>query len=153
GEPARELFGRLLGLELRELRVLLGEHRAGLQLEQRRDEDQELATRVEIELALAGEVLDEADDDRGEVDLAKRQLLAQDERQQQVERPFERVEVQLELADGHRHPRNRTRTTGRGRAGSPSPAPSSSPLASSGAGAARGAAAASSGGRGAGGGR
>ena len=43
--------------------------------------------------------------DLREVDLAQRQLLPQDERQQQVERPLERVEVELELADegrGHR---------------------------------------------------
>ena len=64
GEPARELLGRLLGLELGELGVLLREHRARLQLEQRADQDQELAARVEVELAPLGEMLDERDDDR-----------------------------------------------------------------------------------------
>src|SRR5690348_18225259 len=47
------------------------EHRACLQLEQRADQDQELAARVEVELALVGEMLDEGDDDCGEVDLAQ----------------------------------------------------------------------------------
>ena len=105
GEPPRELLGGLLGLELGELGVLLREHRARLQLEQRGDQDEELAAGVEVELAALGEMLDERDHDLGEVDLAQRQLVAQDEREQQVERPLERVEVQLELADGDGHPR------------------------------------------------
>ena len=123
GEPPRELLGRLLGLELGELGVLLGEHRARLQLEQRRDQDEELAAGVEVELAALGEVLDERDHDLGEVDLAERQLLAQHEREQQVERPLERVEVQLELADGDRHRAKANGASGRGPSGSPSPAP------------------------------
>src|SRR6185312_3123587 len=40
GEPPRKLLGGLLRLELGQLRVLLGEHRACLQLEERGDEDQ-----------------------------------------------------------------------------------------------------------------
>ena len=107
GEPARELLRGLLRLELRELGVLLREHRARLQLEQRADQDQELAARVEVELALLGEALDERDDDRREIDLAERQLLAEHEREQEVERPLERVQVQLELADGDGHRRER----------------------------------------------
>src|SRR4029077_3186088 len=124
GQAPGELLGGLLRLELGELGVLLREHRARLQLEQRRDEDQELAAGVEVELALLGEALDEADDDLGEVDLPERQLLTQDEREEEVERPLERVEVQLELADGDRHPRQGTRATGRGLGVSPSPGPS-----------------------------
>ena len=81
-----------------------GKMRARLQLEQGRDEDEELAAGVEVELAPLGEVLDERDHDLGEVDLPQRQLLAEDEREQEVERPLERVEVQLELSDGYRHP-------------------------------------------------
>ena len=52
GEAAGELLGGLLGLELGELGLLLREHRARLQLEQRGDQDQELAAGVEVELAL-----------------------------------------------------------------------------------------------------
>ena len=102
GEPARELLGRLLRAELGELGLLVGEERAGLQLEQRRDQDEELAARLEVELLPLREPLDERDDDRGDVDLGEVELLAQDERQQQVERPFEGVQVQLELAHDHR---------------------------------------------------
>ena len=38
----------------------------------------------------------------GHVDLARLELLPQDERQQQVERALERVEVELEVPDDHR---------------------------------------------------
>src|SRR5207302_7670432 len=48
GEPARELLCRLLRLELAELGLLLGEETAGLQLEQRRDQDEELTACVEV---------------------------------------------------------------------------------------------------------
>jgi hypothetical protein len=58
GEPASELLGRLLRLQLRELRLLLREHRARLQLKQRRDQDQELAAGLEVELTLRLQVLD-----------------------------------------------------------------------------------------------
>ena len=82
GEPPRELLGGLLGLELVELGRLLREHLARLQLEQRADQDKELAARVEIELALLGQVLDEGDDDLGQVDLAEVELLPKDEGKQ-----------------------------------------------------------------------
>ncbi len=49
-----------------------------------------------------GQPLDERDDDRGDVDLGEVELLAQDERQEQVERPLEGVQIQLELAHDHR---------------------------------------------------
>ena len=101
GEPPRELLGGLLGLELGELGLLVGEERAGLQLEQRRDEDEELAAGLEVELVAGGEPLDEGDHDRGDVDLRGLELLPEDEREQQVEGTLERVEVQLELADRH----------------------------------------------------
>ena len=75
GEPAGELLGGLLGLELGELGVLVGEELARLQLEQRRDEDEELAAGVEIELVALGEPLEERDDDLGDVDLRQVELL------------------------------------------------------------------------------
>ena len=58
-EPPRELLGRLLGLELGELGLLVGEQRARLQLEQRGDEDEELAARLEVELLPLREPLEE----------------------------------------------------------------------------------------------
>ena len=100
GEPPRELLGGLLRLELGELGLLVGEERASLQLQQRRDQDEELAAGFEIELVSLGEPLDESDDDRGHVDLGRLELLLQQQRQQQVEGALERVEVQLKLADG-----------------------------------------------------
>src|SRR4029079_6270752 len=94
---------------------LLGEEPAGLQLEERGDEDEELAAGLEVELVPLEEVLDEGEDDPRHVDLSQIQLVLQDERQQPVERPFERVEVELELPDDHGS--NRSRATGRGHAG------------------------------------
>ena len=124
GEAPRELLGGHLRLELGELGVLVGEQPARLQLEQRRDQDEELAARVEVELIPLGQVLDEGDHDLGEVDLAQRQLLAEDERQQEVERAFERVEIEVELSDRGRrcHPRQASPATGRGPSGRPSSA-------------------------------
>ena len=102
GEPARELLRGLLGLELVELGGLVGEERARLELEQRRDEDEELAARLEVELVPLGHALDEGEDDRRDVDLARLELLLQEQRQQEVERALEGVEVELELPDGRR---------------------------------------------------
>src|SRR5207237_5736097 len=99
GEPPRELRGRLLGLGLCELCVLVGEEPARIQREQRSDEDEELAARLEIEPVPLREPLEERRDDAGEVDVAQVKLLLEDEREQQVERPLERVEVELELPD------------------------------------------------------
>ena len=99
GEPPRQLLGGRLGLELGELGVLLREEAARLQLEQRGDEDEELAAGVEVEAVALGEMLDERDDDLCEIDLAEGKLVAEHERQQEIERPFERVEVEVELAD------------------------------------------------------
>src|SRR5262249_24182732 len=84
--------------ELGELGLLVGEEAGRLQFEERRDQDQELAARFEVELLALGEPLHERDDDLRQVELGERQLLAQDEREEQVELPFEGVEVELELA-------------------------------------------------------
>ena len=111
-EPARELLGRLLRAEVGELGGLVGEERARLQLEQRGDEDEELAARLQVERLSLCEQLDEGDDDRGDVDLGEVELLAQDERQEEVERPLEGVQVQLELAHDHRA--EASRAAGRG---------------------------------------
>ena len=103
GEPPGELLGRLLRLELVELGALLGEQVPCLDLEQRRDEHEELAARFEVELVSRRQVLDESDDDRCDVDLGRLQLILEDQREEQVERALERVEVQLEIANRRRH--------------------------------------------------
>ena len=110
-QPACQLFGGLLRLELRELRLLVREEATRLQLEQRGDEDEELAACLELELVARGEPLDERNDNSGDVDVGQVELLAQDEREQQVEGPLEGVQIQLELA--HDHVRQPSGTSGR----------------------------------------
>ena len=61
GEPPGELLRGLLRLELGELGVLVGEERSRLELEQRGDQDEELAAGLEVELLPLGEALDEGD--------------------------------------------------------------------------------------------
>ena len=100
GKPARELLGRLLRLELAELRRLVGEERAGLQLEQRGHEHEELPARLEVKLVALRHALHEGEHDRGDVDLAGLELLLEEEREEQVEGTLERVELQLELPTG-----------------------------------------------------
>ena len=56
---------------------------------------------LEVELAARLEVVEVGEHDVGELDLQQVDLLAQDERQQQVERPGEDLEVELERGDGH----------------------------------------------------
>src|SRR5439155_884053 len=99
-EPARQLLRGLRRLEVLELGPAR-EQAARLQLEQRRYEHEELSARVEVELLALREPLDEREDDPRDVDLMERQLLPEDEGQQQVEWALERVEVELELADAH----------------------------------------------------
>ena len=101
-QPREQLLGRLAGVELDQLLLLAGQHQPRLQLEQRGDQDEELGRRLELELAALLEVVDVGDHDLGEVDLEQVDLLAQDQRQQQVERTREHVEVELEVADAHR---------------------------------------------------
>src|SRR5204863_7325758 len=109
---------------------LVREELAGLQLEQRRDEHEELPAGVEVEPALLGEVLAECDDDRRHVDVDQLQLLPQDEREQQVERPLERVEVEIELP--RQHAGEVSDRGGCGPAGWPSSGPSAAATASRG---------------------
>src|SRR6266511_4122175 len=81
--------------------MFVGEELASLQLQQRPHEDEELAAGLEIEPVLLREPSAEGDHDLSHVDLGERQLLAQEERQQQVEWPLERVEVEVELMSQH----------------------------------------------------
>ena len=102
GEPPRELLCRLLGLELPELGGLVREQASRLELEQRGDEHEELPACLQVELVPLRHALDEREHDRGDVDVARLELLSEQERQEEVERSLERVEFQLQLADGSR---------------------------------------------------
>src|SRR4029078_7605993 len=93
GEAPWVLLGRPLGLELRELGVLLREELARLDLEQRCDEDEELAARVELDAVSRGQVLDERAEDGRDVYLRGLELILEDQREKEVERALERVEV------------------------------------------------------------
>ncbi len=113
-EPSGELLRGLLWLELTELGGLVGEQRARLELEQRRHEDEELTARLQIEFVTLREALDEREDDGSDVDLPRLELLLQEQRQEEVERPFEGIELELELADGHRlHAQEASHAAGR----------------------------------------
>jgi hypothetical protein len=101
-EHARQqLLGRLAGLEVEQLVLLARQHEPRLELQQGRDEDEELGRRLEVELAAALEEVEVAEHHVGQLDLEQVDLLAQDERQQQVERPGEDLQVELEVSDGN----------------------------------------------------
>ena len=100
--PCEQLLDRLLGAELLYLRIGARQHQPRLQLQQRRDQHQELGRHLQLQLALALEVLDVGDHDLAQLDLEQAHLLAQDDRHQQVKRPGEDVEVEVEVGDCHR---------------------------------------------------
>src|ERR687892_853051 len=105
-DRAREqLRGRLARLEIQSLLVLLGEHQPRLQLEQRRDQDQELGGGLEVQLAGALEVLDIGQHDLREVDLEQVDLLLEHERQEQVEGTVKDLEIEVERRKRHRRDR------------------------------------------------
>jgi tryptophanyl-tRNA synthetase len=101
GEHALEQLLRRLGRrELAELLDLLpGQHQARLQLQQRRDQHEELGRGLEVQLVARLQVVEVREHDVGELDLQQVQLVAQDQGQQQVERPGEHVEVELQPGD------------------------------------------------------
>ncbi len=100
--PREQLLGGFAGLEVVEVLVGAREHEPRLELEQRGDEHEELGRDLEVELAAALEVVEVGEHDVGELHLEQVDLLAQDERQQEVERTREDLEVELERGDGHR---------------------------------------------------
>ncbi len=100
-EPGEQLAGGLLGVELVErlLDVLL-EQEARLHLEKGGDEEHELRGRVEVELLALGETHDVLGDDARDAHLPDVDLVLEDEGDEQVERPVEDVEVELEPFGG-----------------------------------------------------
>ena len=99
--PREQLLGRLLGRELDQLLLRRRQQQPRLQLEQRGDQDQELGRRLEVELALLLDVLEVGDHDLAQLDLGERDLLAQDDGHQQVERAREDVQIEVELGGSH----------------------------------------------------
>ncbi len=117
--PLEQLLGGLGGPQPVELveHLLARQHQPRLELQQRRDQHQELGRGLEVERVLGLEVVQVGDDDLREVHLEQVELLAQDQREQQVEGACEDVEVQLELGEAHA-PKTR-RACGRARRPSP----------------------------------
>ena len=109
GEALRELGSRRVRVELVDVElVVLGKQQAPLQLEQGGHEDEKLTAELEIGLGQAapGSLLDEGDDDVCDLDVGERQLLFQDEGQEQIERALEGLELEVEIANGgHGHAR------------------------------------------------
>ncbi len=99
--PREQLLGGLLGLDVEQLLLLAAQHQPRLQLQQRGDQHDELGRRLEVELAALLEVVEVGEHDVGERQLEQVDLFAQDERQQQVERAAEDVEVELERGEAH----------------------------------------------------
>ena len=77
------------------------QHQPRLQLEQRGDQHDELGRGLEVELAARFEVVEVGQHDLGQLQLEQVDLFAQHERQQQVERAAEDLEVQLERGQAH----------------------------------------------------
>ena len=77
------------------------QEQARLQLEQRRDQDEELGRGLEIEIARLLEVLDVGDDDLAQLDFGQVHALAEDDGHEEVERAREDVELKVEF--GYRH--------------------------------------------------
>ncbi len=102
--PREQLLGGLLRRELELVLLGSGQQQARLELEQGRDEYEELGRRLEVELPLLLDVVEVGDHDLAELDLGERDLLAQDDAHQEVEGAGENVEVEVELGSGS-HPR------------------------------------------------
>src|SRR5207244_10657022 len=64
-------------------------------------QEPELATRLPVGLLALRQPLDEPQDDPRDVHVSEVERLLQDQRQEQVERALEGVEIQLELAHDH----------------------------------------------------
>jgi hypothetical protein len=92
-----EALGGLVGVEVLELLLdILLQKQARFHLEQRRDQHHELRGRVEVELAAVRKLQDVLGDDARDAHLPDVDLVLEDQRDEQVERPVEHVEVELE---------------------------------------------------------
>ena len=117
--PREQLLGRLLGLQLLLVGLLLRQQEARLQLQEGRDQDEELGGRLEVQLVALLEVLDVGDHHLAQLDLREVHALPQHHRHEQVERPREDVELEVEV--GYRHGRQLRSGRGRRYDGAPTP--------------------------------
>jgi len=96
-ESFEEALGGFVGVEVLELLLdLLLEEEARFHLQKRGDQHHELRGRVEVELAAVRELEDVLSDDARDAHLPDVDLVLEDQRDEQVERPVEDVEVELE---------------------------------------------------------
>ncbi len=110
-QPGEQLGGGLALIELELLELLPGQHQPRFQLQEGRDQNQKLGRGLELELAARLQVVDVGDHHLCEVDLEQIDLLAQDQRQQEVERPREDLQVQLQVDQPQRIRLHRVETT------------------------------------------
>ncbi len=104
GEPRGELLGGGLGVELLLVVLRLGvDEQARLELAQCGDQQDELGERLEVDVGGLVHAVEVRQDDGDDRHLDELELLAQHERQQEVERAREGVEVEVELENGSVH--------------------------------------------------
>ena len=102
----QQLVSDLIRLELHARVVLVGpEHQPRLQLEHTRGQDDELTRRVHVKLPARVEQLEIAVDDLSDGHLKQIDALVEHERQQQVKRPAEDLQIKLKHAYQHHRPR------------------------------------------------
>ena len=101
-QPRHQLGVRLLRRHLLVLGELVPEQLAHLDLEQRRDQHQELAGRLEVELVALVGSRDVGDHDFSNRHVRELDLLAQHQGKQQVERALEDVQVKCKVREDHR---------------------------------------------------
>src|SRR3984957_6552338 len=99
--PLKQLLGRLSGLDVEQLSAVLGDNQTRLQFQQRRDQHDEFSGGLQVKLAATLEVIEVGEHDVGQLKVEQVHLLAQDEREQQVERPTEDLQVEVECGKRH----------------------------------------------------
>ena len=102
--PREQLVGGLLGLHVEPFVFLAREHQPRLELEQGGDQHQELGGGLQVELTGRLEVVDVGEDDLRQVDFEQVDLLAQNQRKEQVERALEDLQVEIERRKLHPGP-------------------------------------------------
>ena len=101
-ESCRQLLGGLL--RIGHVIDLVGrQQQPDLQLKQRSDQHEELARALEVDLTILLDLREVAQADVGDGNLTEIDDVAEDEREQEVERAGERLEVEIQLEGGGGH--------------------------------------------------